>query len=63
MMEMSMHTLTDHSQDDVLAQAVRRADAIVAKGIQELEAKRWKLVAEGLKAMRVSISNALMNLD
>lgn len=57
-----MRAVIDPHQDDVLAQAVQRADAMVEKGIQELEAKRWKWVAEGVKALKVRVKSELTDL-
>lgn len=47
---------TDGFQDEVLAQAIEKADADVVKMKQEAEAKKWRMVADKMKTMKVSIA-------
>ncbi len=43
----------DSLQDDVLAEAITKADAEVEKIKQEADAKKWRMVAHRMKIMKV----------
>jgi hypothetical protein len=45
----------DDFQDEVLAKAIEKADADVEKMKQEADEKRWRMVADRMKTMKVSI--------
>lgn len=44
---------TDSFQDEVLAQAIAKADGEVEKIKQEAEAKKWRMVADKMKILKV----------
>jgi hypothetical protein len=44
---------TDGFQDNVLAEAITKADAEVDKMKQEADAKKWKIVADKMKTLKV----------
>jgi len=50
------HSYTNYLQDDVLYEAVQKADADVAKAKAEADAKKWRLVADHMKSIKVSCS-------
>lgn len=61
MMEMYVRLLTDCSlcgtdglQDDVLSEAIAKADIEVERIKQEVDAKKWRMVADKMKAMKVN---------
>jgi hypothetical protein len=45
---------TDSVQDEVLAEAIVKADAEVEKLQQEIAAKKWRMVADKMKSIKVS---------
>jgi predicted metalloendopeptidase len=45
---------TDNLQDEVLAEAIAKADVEVEKIKQEVDAKKWRMVADRMKLMKVS---------
>lgn len=45
---------TDGLQDDVLGNAIAKADAEVEKMKQEADAKKWRMVADKMKVMKVN---------
>lgn len=45
---------TDGLQDEVLAEAIEKADAEVEKIKQEVDDKKWRMVADKMKLMKVS---------
>jgi hypothetical protein len=45
---------TDDFQDEVLAQAIEKADAEVVRIKQEADAKKWRMVADKMKTIKVS---------
>ena len=47
--------MTNGLQDEVLAKAIDQADGEVRKLKQQVEARRWQMVADNMKTLRVSI--------
>lgn len=47
-------------QDEALQQAKKHADKAIEKLMAEVEAKRWKLVADNLKLFKVRLSPACL---
>lgn len=45
---------TDSVQDEVLAEAIVKADAEVEKLQQEIASKKWRMVADKMKSIKVS---------
>lgn len=45
---------TNDVQDEVLAEAIAKADAEVEKIKQEIDAKKWRMVADKMKFLKVS---------
>ena len=46
---------TDALQDDVLHEAVKKADAAVEKAKREADARKWRIVADQMKTLKVSM--------
>ncbi|RMZ83918.1 hypothetical protein DV737_g1504, partial [Chaetothyriales sp. CBS 132003] len=48
--------LTDwhEGDDDVLKEAIKKADEVVEKAIQEAQDRKWRLVADNMKVMKVN---------
>lgn len=50
----------DYRKDDVLLKAIEKADADVAKAKKDADEKKWRIVADQMKVLKVCYSEHLL---